>query len=146
MPDLLDWSDDDAPSLSDDWKRVTQLLGFDEREITALYDVYFDKTPIGEGHVYAFINDGQPENLLAFDLYRDLTDQLDIISIVISASRDRATEVKRLLRQIFDLASCQIHYEEGASLQAFKEMTHIEGYPKVIEANGYLQRIQITRR
>ncbi|WP_338525241.1 hypothetical protein NUH87_06255 [Pseudomonas batumici] len=143
LVDLFHWPDDDIPVLLDGWRRVIELLGFDEAEIAALYDLYFDGTPIGQGDVHAFINNTQPENMMAFDLYRGLTDQLDVIAVVISVSRERVTQVKPLLRQVFDLASCQIHYEEGSLLQAFKEMTNVEGYPKVIEESGYRQQFLI---
>ncbi len=143
LTDLFHWPDDDVPVLLDDWRRAIELLGFDEVEITALYDVYFDGTPIGQGDVHAFINKAQPENTLIFDLYRGLTDQLDIIAVAISVSGERITQIKSLLRQVFDLASCQIHYEEGSFLQAFKEMTNVEGYPKVIRESAYHQQLLI---
>jgi len=141
--DLFHWPDDDVPVLLDDWRRVIELLGFDESEIAALYDLYFDETPIGQGDVHAFINNAQPENTLIFDLYRGLTDQLDIIAVAISVSRERITQAKLLLRHVFDLASCQIHYEEGRFLQTFKEMTNAEGYPKVIGESAYHQQLLI---
>ncbi|UZJ62356.1 hypothetical protein OKW98_11865 [Pseudomonas sp. KU26590] len=145
MPDLFEWSDDDVPHLLDDWVQIIDLLGFDVEKITALCDLYFDRTPIGEGNVHAFISDDQPENTMAFDLYRGQTDQLDIIGIVIRVSGDRVSQAKSLLRHAFDLASCQIQYEEGAFLHAFKEMTHVEGYPKLIKESGFRQRILNTR-
>ncbi len=143
FPDLFHWRDDDAPVLLDDWKRVIELLGLNEAEITALYDLYFDGTPIGQGDVHAFVNSAQPKNMLVFNLYRDLTDQLDIIAVIVSTSRERVTQVKPLLRQVFDLASCQIHYEEGSFLSAFKEITNAEGYPRVIGENAYRQQLLI---
>lgn len=145
MADLFEWSDDDIPHLLNDWVQIIDLLGFDVNEITALYDLYFDMTPIGEGNVHVFISDDQPENTMAFDLYRGQTDQLDIIEIVIRASSVRVSQAKSLLRHAFDLASCQIQYEEGDFLHAFNQITHVEGYPKMIKESGFLQRILTTR-
>lgn len=143
LTDLFRWPDDEVPVLLDEWRRVIELLGFDVAEIAALYDLYFDETSIGQGDVHAFIHNAQPENMLVFDLYRGLTDQLDIIAVAINVSGARVTEVKSLLRKVFDMASCQIHYEEGSFLHVFEEMTNVEGYPKVIGESAYHQQLRI---
>jgi hypothetical protein len=145
MTDLFQWADDDTPSLLDTWTQMIQLLDLDETQIAALYHLYFDSTSIGQGNVYVFINDAQPENRLVFDLYRGLTDQLDIIEIMVSISRALVIPTKSLLRHAFDLASHQIHYEEGNYLKAFKEAIDVESYPKMIEESGYCQQLLITR-
>jgi len=82
MTDLFKWSDDDIPYLLNDWVQIIDLLGFDVKEITALYDLYFDMTPIGEGNVHVFISDDQPENTMAFDLYRALCLQIRYVSFL----------------------------------------------------------------
>lgn len=123
-----------------------RTIGGDETDVAALYDLYLERTSIGQGDVHAFINDAQPENKLVFDLYRGLTDQLDVIVVVVSASRDQAAPLKSLLRQAFDLASCQIHYEEGHLLQALTEMINVKGYPRIIKESGYRQQLLFTRK
>lgn len=145
ITDLFQWSDDDIPSLLGTWTQMIELLGLNETEIAALYYLYFDSTSIGQGNVYAFISDAQPENRLVFDLYRGLTDQLDIIEIMVSVSRELVIPTKSLLRHAFDLASHQIHYEEGNFLKAFKDAIDVEGYPKMIEESSYCQQLLITR-
>lgn len=144
ITDLFQWSDDDTPFLLGTWAQMIELLGLDESEIAALYDLYFESTSIGQGDVYAFISHAEPENRLLFDLYRGLTDQLDIIEIMVSASRELVIPAKFLIRQAFDLASHQIHYEEGNFLQAFKDAIDAEGYPKMIEESNYCQQLLIT--
>jgi hypothetical protein len=60
--DLFHWSDErSAPSLQKVWKQVVEQLGGDETDVAALYDLYFERTSIGQGDVHAFINDAQPE-------------------------------------------------------------------------------------
>lgn len=118
ITDLFQWSDDDTPFLLGTWAQMIELLGLDESEIAALYDLYFESTSIGQGDVYAFISHAEPENRLLFDLYRGLTDQLDIIEIMVSASRELVIPAKFLIRQAFDLASHTLRRGKfSASLQ-----------------------------
>ncbi|WP_456021704.1 hypothetical protein [Pseudomonas protegens] len=145
ISDLFQWSDDDIPSLLGSWTQMIELLGLNKTKIAALHDLYFDSTLIGQGSVHAFVSDVEPENTMVFDLYRELTDQLDIIQVLVSVSKALVIPAKSLLRQAFDLASYQIHYEEGNCLKAFEDAIDIENYPKMIEESNYDQQLLITR-
>lgn len=142
MPDLCHWADDDAePVLLSEWRKIIGLLRLDESRIAALYDLYFDRTPTGHGDVYAFLSSHQPESLLAFDLYKDPTDQLDIVTVGVCAPSDAAAQVKPLLRSAFDQASCQILYEEGNILQRVQQMIDPRGYPKSFGNGAFRQQL-----
>ncbi|MDU4253103.1 hypothetical protein [Pseudomonas sp.] len=140
MPDLYQWADDDAePVLLGEWREIIGLLRLNESRIAALYDLYFDQTPVGQGNVYVFLGNDQPESLLAFDLYREPTDQLDIVTVGVCVPADAVAQIKPLLRSAFDQASCQILYEEGNILQGVQQLIDPSGYPKSI-GNGALHQ------
>lgn len=142
LSDFYCWPADDAdPVLLREWREVIGLLYLDETRIADLYDLYFDQTPVGQGDVYVFLGNDQPESLLAFDLYRDPTDQLDIVTVGVCVPADAVTQIKSLLRSAFDQASCQIIYEEGNFLQRVQQMIDPSGYPKNIGNGAFLQRL-----
>lgn len=142
LTDLYYWPEDGAdPALLPEWREIIGLLRLDESRIATLYDLYFDRTPTGQGDVYAFVSSHQPESLLVFDLYRDLTDQLDIVTVGVCAPADAVLQVKPLLRSAFDQASCQILYEEGNILQRVQQMIDPRSYPKSFGNGAFLQQL-----
>lgn len=143
ISDLYCWSDDDSdPTLRSEWREIARLLGLDANKIAELYNLYFDRIEVGQGDLYKFVNDSLSEGMLAFNLYRDSTDQFDIIAISVSAPSETLVELKSLLRQAFDLASYQIRYEEGNVLPHFAEPGVYTRRP----GNGeFRQRLLITR-
>lgn len=144
LSDLYCWPEDgDDPVLLREWKEIIGLLRLDESRIAALYDLYFDQTPAGQGDVHVFLNNDQSDGLLAFDLYRDLMDQLDIITVGICVPADVAAQIKSLLRSAFDQASCQILYEEGNSLRNVQQMIELTGYPRAL--GNFNQQLLFSR-
>lgn len=99
MNDLVHWhgDGDDDFEANREIQSVVDCLGLDA-DIRHLYNKYSHETDAGQGDVYTYLNRHEPGNLLAIDTYRELTDQLDIISIFASASPKLASTVKSKLR------------------------------------------------
>jgi hypothetical protein len=146
MSDLVRWhgEGDDDFEANREIQSVTELLGLDV-DITHLYKKYFYETDAGQGDVYAFLNTHVPENLLAIDTYRELTDQLDIISIFASSSPKLASLVENKLRKLFDSASCQVAYEEASSLHRLQQLLNNNKYPLTIVESGYRQNLIVQQ-
>lgn len=121
-----------------------ELLGLDA-DIKHLYKKYFYETEAGQGDIYTFLNKNEPKNLLAIDMYRDFTDQLDIISIFASASPKLASSIKAKLRNLFDSASCQVAYEEANSHPKIQQLLNNNEYPLTIEESGYRQNLIVQQ-
>lgn len=49
-------------------------------DLRALHVAYFERTPVGTGDVYVYQPSKNSKNVFALNLYRDLTDQMDIVS------------------------------------------------------------------
>ncbi|WP_415753804.1 hypothetical protein [Pseudomonas leptonychotis] len=146
MSDLVHWRGDcdDDFETNREIKSAIELLGLDA-DIKHLYKKYFYETETGQGDIYAFLNRHEPENIFAIDMYRDLTDQLDIISIFASASPKLASIVKTKLRNLFDSSSCQVAYEEANSLPKLQELLNNNKYPLTIEESGYKQNLIVQQ-
>lgn len=146
MSDLVQWhgEDDDDFEAKREIQSVIELLGL-EVNIKQLYRKYFHETDIGQGDVYAFLNTHTPENLLAIDTYRELTDQLDIISIFASASPRLVSIVKSKLRELFDSASCQVVYEETNGLAKLQQLLNNNTYPLTLAESGYRQNLIVRK-
>ncbi|WP_175543848.1 hypothetical protein [Atopomonas hussainii] len=142
MSDLVRWHGDNDEDFeaNREIQSVVDCLGLDA-DIKHLYKKYFHETDAGQGDVYAFLNRHEPENLFAIDMYRELTDQLDIISIFASASPKLASTVKSKLRKLFDSASCQVAYEESNSLPKLQQLLDNNKYPLTIAESGYRQNL-----
>ena len=146
MSDLVHWhgDGDDDFEASREIQSVVDCLGLDV-DTKHLYKKYFHETDAGQGDVYAFLNRHESENFLAIDTYREPTDQLDIISIFISASPKLASTVKSKLRKLFDSASCQVVYEEANSLPKIQELLSKNRYPLTIAESGYRQNLIVQQ-
>ncbi len=80
------------------------------------------------------------ENVFAINLFRDLYDQLDVISFGIRTKKN-AGAVRIALRAFFDSAKYQVHYEEGSILNSVSSLLDVKTYPRTIEQNGYHQNL-----
>lgn len=146
MSDLVRWhgdSDDDF-EVNREIQFVVDCLGLDA-DIKHLYKKYFYETDVGQGDVYAFLNRLEPENLFAIDMYREPTDQLDIISIFASTSPNLALTIKSKLRKLFDSASCQVAYEESNTLPKLQQLLEYDKYPITFEEGGYRQNLIVRQ-
>ncbi|MDX5993491.1 hypothetical protein [Ectopseudomonas alcaliphila] len=146
MSDLVNWhgDGDDDFEANREIQSAIELLGLDA-DIKHLYKEYFYQTKTGQGDVYAFLNRNESKNLFAIDMYREVTDQLDIVSIFVSASPKLASIVKAKLRNLFDSASCQVAYEEANSLPKFQQLLNNNKPPITIKESGYRQNLIVQQ-
>lgn len=146
MSDLVNWhgDGDDDFEANREIQSAIELLGL-YADIKHLYKEYFYQTKTGQGDVYAFLNRNEPKNLFAIDMYREATDQLDIVSIFVSASPKLASIVKAKLRNLFDSASCQVAYEEANSLPKFQQLLNNNKPLITIKESGYRQNLIVQQ-
>ncbi|WP_227818088.1 hypothetical protein [Nitrogeniibacter aestuarii] len=105
-----------------------------------IYRKYFDEIAVGAGDVYLYREEVNGENVFAINLFRDLYDQLDVISFGIRTKKN-AGAVRIALRAFFDSAKYQVHYEEGSILNSVSSLLDVKTYPRTIEQNGYHQNL-----
>ncbi|MCY7297072.1 hypothetical protein [Alteromonas sp. a30] len=105
-----------------------------------LYDRFFSNTKCGRGDVYLYQNHHKVPSYFAIDMYRGLTDQLDVIQIAIRAETN-SSQVKVALRGFIDTVENQFCYEESSISSRVNELIDLNSYPKEIEESGYKQHI-----
>ncbi|WP_122846518.1 hypothetical protein, partial [Pseudomonas viridiflava] len=114
-------------------------------DIRHMHEKYFFQLKVGQGDVYAFVNEHQPENVLAIDMYRGLTDQLDIVSIFVRSAPKTAALVRAQLRGLSDAASCQVIYKEASVLPELQKLLDVSNYPFTLAKSGYKQSLIVRR-
>ncbi|EKE75247.1 hypothetical protein B3C1_08221 [Gallaecimonas xiamenensis 3-C-1] len=146
MSDLVNWhgNRDDDFEANKEIQSAVELLGL-EVDVKLLHNEYFNKIKVGQGDIYLFVSRCSPDNLFAIDMYRGLTDQLDIVTIFFRATPDLATAVKEKLRYFFDSASCQIAYEEANYLPRLQQLLNESRYPFLIEESNYQQILTVRQ-
>jgi hypothetical protein len=146
MSDLVVWSGDQDDNFSSHPALValTATLGVSV-DIGGLYALYFDTTPVGCGDVHVFSSSSADTNVFVIDMYRDSTDQLDIVAIGVRCEEVLAPIVKRDLRSLFDSASCQVCFEEANYSVAFRSMIDATRFTRSFEDHGYQQNLIVHR-
>lgn len=146
MVDLVSWQGDgdDDLEVRKEIQAVIDLMGLDV-DIRHMHVKYFFQLKVGQGDVYAFVNEHQPENFLAIDMYRGLTDQLDIVSIFVRSAPKNAVVVRAQLRGLFDAASCQVIYKEASVLPELQKLLDVRNYPFTLAESGYKQNLIVQR-
>ncbi|WP_346840917.1 hypothetical protein RAL92_21900 [Metapseudomonas otitidis] len=142
MPDLYEWIDD-TKYLTAAWRDIARYVGVNPDALTGLWDLYFERTKVGEGDLHAFLGHDEMHDVLIFDLYREITDQMDIIEVTARVARARMNGLRKLLREAFDQSSCQLGYRETCSDFGVVCALDPGSYPKVIEENRYAQQLRI---
>jgi hypothetical protein len=107
----------------------------------ALHDQFFDETQLGYGDVFLFTSKEDPQGLFVIDLYRGLTDQLDLVSFGLRCSANRVVAVKALVRRFFDSAEYQVGYEEGSVIPRLRDLIDRSSYPRKVQESGYVQQL-----
>ncbi|TLN00171.1 hypothetical protein FDZ73_20235 [bacterium] len=145
MSDLVTWfgDGDDDFSENEALKAALSALGVTV-DLRALYVSYFERTSVGTGDVHVYQPAENSKNVFAVDLYRDLTDQMDIVSFAVGCDEHCLPIVRDKLRSFFDGASCQVHYEEANYLPRLRSMIDAETYPFIIDESGYKQQFHRT--
>lgn len=140
MPDLVTWTDD-AQTPNADLAAALELLGI-EIDIADLCDDYFNETPVGTGDVHVYASDDN-DSILVIDLYRDTTDQLDIISLSLKIDPPLLTLALLPLRRFFDAAECQVAFRQSSHSQQLRSLIDESRYPVLVDESGYPQQLII---
>lgn len=142
MVDFVAWFGDGDNDFSENeaLRVVLNTLGVTV-DLRALYAAYFERTSVGSGDVYVYRPDKGSKNVFAVDLYRGLTDQMDIVSFAVGCDEHCFPVIRSQLRSFFDEASCQVHYEEASNLSRLWRMIDPRSYPILIEESGYEQQL-----
>ncbi|WP_092295553.1 hypothetical protein [Pseudomonas sp. NFIX28] len=140
MPDFVTWAEDEhIPNA--DLAVALKAMGI-ALNITELYDTYFDDTPVGAGDVHIYPS-AENESFLVMDLYRDLTDQLDIVSFSLRVDQSALYLALPHLRRFFDAAECQIAFRQSSHSQQLRSLIDGGRYPVLFDESGYLQTLII---
>ncbi|KLD69153.1 hypothetical protein [Xanthomonas pisi] len=141
MVDLVTWvgSDEGNFSVNGHFQQALQELGI-KVDLVGLYMEYFDRAKIGTGDVYLYQKE-ESHAVFAIDLYKELTDQLDIIQMAILCDSGIAAKVRGKLREFFDDASCKIIYEEAHFSSRARDLIDFEKYPLLMAESGYRKNI-----
>lgn len=108
----------------------------------ALYEKYFELPVVGNGDVLFYRNTFNGESIFAVNMYRDVYDQLDILTFGIRTKKN-AMGVRVALRAFFDSAEYQVRYEEGGILSSVSSLIDSNSCPKTIVQGGYLQHMVV---
>ncbi|MGY2209909.1 hypothetical protein [Pseudomonas pergaminensis] len=138
MSDLVSWvGDEHSPNA--DLEAALSAAGI-ELDIAKLYNHYFEDTHIGAGDVHVY-SSAVSDSLMVIYLYRDLTDQLDLITVSLKIDKPLAHLVLPLLRRFFDAAECQVLFSQSTHSQRLRSLTDESRYPLPMGENGYRQQI-----
>ncbi|MDC7818288.1 hypothetical protein [Pseudomonas sp. BLCC-B112] len=138
MSDFVTWLEDECipnPNLAAAFKAMGVTLN-----ITELYDTYFDDTPVGAGDVHIYPS-AENKSFLVIDLYRELTDQLDIVTASLKIEAELLTLVLPHLRRFFDAAECQVAFRQSSHSQQLRSLIDEGRYPVLIDESGYRQQL-----
>jgi len=138
MSDLVSWVEDEH-SPDSDLEAALSAAGI-EFDIAKLYDDYFEDTPIGAGDVHIY-SSSVNESFMVIDLYRDLTDQLDFITVSLKIDKPLIHFVLPPLRRFFDAAECQVLFSQSTHSKRLHSLIDESRYPLPINESGYRQQI-----
>ena len=138
MSDLVSWvGDEHSPNAELEAALSAARI---ELDIAKLYDHYFEDIPIGAGDVHVY-SSAVSESLLVIDLYRDMTDQLDLITASLRIDKTQLNLSIPLLRQFFDTAECQVLFSQSTHSKQLHSLIDESRYPLPINESGYRQQI-----
>ena len=121
-------------------KQALDELGV-SADICNLYFQYFNEIEVGEGNVYFYTNSSEPENIFVIDMYRELTDQLDIVSFSVRCSNKLCHQISRHLRSFFESASIQVGLEQLSHSSRLRTLINEKTYPCLVAESGYEQKL-----
>jgi hypothetical protein len=109
-------------------------------DVKELYFRYFDEIQVGHGDAFWYSSSEAVESVFAINLYREFTDQLDIVSFGMACDRAKAPIVAEHLHAFFRHASVQVAFEHSCHCVRLRKLIDLTQYPLVIEESGYVQR------
>lgn len=138
MSDLVSWiGDEHSPNA--DLAVALRAIGI-ELDVAELYSFYFENTPIGAGDVHVY-SSAANESILVINLYRDLTDQLDIVTASLKIDPIVLPLVLPHLRRFFDAAECQVLFSQSSHSKQLRLLVDESRYPILVDESGYRQQI-----
>lgn len=138
MPDFVTWAEDEhLPNA--DLAAALKCMGI-ALDIIELYTRYFDATPVGTGDVHIYPGT-ESASLLVIDLYRDPTDQLDIVSVSLKIEPAAMPLALPHLRGFFDAAECQVAFRQSSHSQQLRSLIDESRYPAPVDESGYQQQL-----
>jgi hypothetical protein len=108
------------------------------------YEKYFEFPIVGRGDVLYFRSTINGESVFAVNLYRDVYEQLDIVTFGIRTKKN-ALGVRVALRAFFDSARYQIRYEEGEILNSVSSLIDIQAYPRTLSQTNHIQHLVVMQ-
>lgn len=142
MSDLVRWQDngngacEPEPSLLAALKEAALTV-----DVKELYLRYFDEIQVGQGDAYRYPSSEAVESVFAINLYRELTDQLDIVSFGMACDRTKAPIVAEHLHAFFRNASVQVAFERSCYCARLRKLIDRTQYPLVMQESGYAQQL-----
>ncbi len=138
ISDLVSWTEDEHFP-NPDLEAVLNAAGI-EIDVAKMYDDYFEDTPVGAGdvHVYSSVLN---ESFLVIDLYRDLTEQLDVVTASLKIDKSLLNFALPSLRRFFDSAECQVTFAQSSHSRQLHSLIDESKYPLLVTESGYLQQI-----
>lgn len=138
ISDLVSWMEDEHAANAD-LASALSIAGLD-LDLTKLYDCYVEGTPIGAGDVYVY-SSAVSKSLLAINLYRGLTDQLDLITASLRVDPNLIELLLPQLRRFFDAAECQVLFNQSSHSMQLRSMLDKSRYPLLVDESEYRQQL-----
>ncbi|MFK7698218.1 hypothetical protein [Pseudomonas caspiana] len=136
ISDLVSWVEEKhAPDA--DLAAALSLAGID-LDLAKLYDCYIEGTPIGAGDVHIY-SSALNKSVLTMGLYRDLSDQPDLITASLRLDPDLVESLLLWLRRFFDTAECQVLFSRSAHSRQLRLLLDETRYPLLVDESGYWQ-------
>lgn len=111
-------------------------------DLLSLHDYYFESVRVGQGDVFVYRNKATSPDLVAFDLYKEPSDQLDLISMAVVCRPELANEARDNIRSFYDAADCKLCLEESNISGKVIEMIAESNYPKEFPNSNYRQKLR----
>lgn len=143
MADILQWDESEMECRPNVYlAKVLECLNVDI-DLLALYDNYLNKVMVGRGDVYLYKEQAESDSFIAFDLFKEPSDQLDLINISIRCNSESLPDVRANVRYFFDSCATKISLEESNLSARVIDKVDVNNYPRVIEVSNYRQRLKV---
>ncbi|WP_081009929.1 hypothetical protein [Pseudomonas asplenii] len=144
MSDLVTWEGDDKYPNAD-LQAVFATLEIPVN-IMELHDSYFAHPYNGYGDVHVYHAQDNGGSIVAINLYRELTDQIDLTLLSLRIESPEFDSVLAHLRSFFDSAGCQVAFEQVSHSARLRNMLDESRYPRQVEEDhDYMQQHFVHR-
>jgi len=113
-------------------------------DLVRLCNFYIDQIKVGEGDVLLLRSSGDSSQVLVFDLFREKTDQFDLVSIGFICSPALRIGVSEMLFRFFNSCSTQISFSANAANGTLRDLVNESSYPRAHGTHGYAQQLMYT--